>query len=116
MTASTATSLTIAWTVSGSIDRIEVSYNYIVNRCSSRGTSRTRPISVGSVLYTLTGLNEDSNYTITIRAINAAGSTMATVTASTLTSGRLYTNYYIYTLCMLNVYSSQWHSPVNQLQ
>ena len=92
VTASTATTLAIAWTVSGSIDQIEISYNYIVNSCSSRGTSRTRPVSVGSVSYTLTGLNEDSNYTITVRAINAAESTMTTVTANTLTSGRLYTN------------------------
>ena len=85
----TATTLAIAWTVSGSIDRIEVSYNYIVNRCSSRGTSRTDHLSVGSVSYTLSGLNEDSNYTITVRAINAAEFTMSTIAANTLTSGRL---------------------------
>ena len=96
VTASTATSLTIAWTVSGSIDRFEVSYSYIVNRCSTQGTSRTDPISVGSMMsYTLRGLNEDSKYTITVGAINTAGSTMATVTANTLTSGRLYTNLFL---------------------
>ena len=95
VTASTATTLAIAWTVSGSIDRIEVSYNYIINRCSTQATSRTGPISVGSVSHTLSGLNEDSNYTITVRHINAAESTMATVTANTLTSGRLYTIIFI---------------------
>jgi hypothetical protein len=35
----------------------------------------------------LRGLNEDSRYTITVMAINIVGSTMATVTAVTLTSG-----------------------------
>ena len=95
VTASTATTLAIAWTVSGSIDRIEVSYSYIVNRCSTRGASRRDIISVRSVKsYALRNLNEDSNYTITVRAINAAESTMATVTANTLTSGRLYTNIF----------------------
>ena len=112
VTTPTATSLTITWTVSG-VDRFEVSYSYIVKRCSTQGASRRDIISVGSVRsYTLRNLNEDSNYTITVRAINAAESTMAAVTANTSTSGMLCTNYFIYTLCKLNVYSSKWHSPV----
>ena len=91
VTTPTATSLTITWTVSGSIDRFEVMYTYIVNRCSTRGASRTDTISDISVRsYTLRDLNEDSNYTITVRAINAAESTMSTVTSNTLTSGMVY--------------------------
>ena len=90
VTTPTATTLTITWTVSGSIDRFEVTYTYIVNRCSTRGTPRTVTISDSSMKSrTLRDLNEDSRYTITVRAINTAESTMATVTANTLTSGRL---------------------------
>ena len=37
--------------------------------------------------HTLSNLNEDSRYTIVVRAINTAGSTNATITADTLTSG-----------------------------
>ena len=89
VTSPTATILPITWTVSGSIDRFEVTYNYTVNRCSApQGAPRTDTISDGSMRsHTLRGLNEDSSYTITVRTINTAGSTMATVTAGTLTSG-----------------------------
>ena len=116
VTTPTTTSLTITWTVSGSIDRFEVTYSYIVNRCSAQGASQTDTISDGSMrLYTLRDLNEDSFYTITVRAINAAESTMSTIAANTSISGT-YTIFTNYIICMLNVYSSQWHSPINQLQ
>ena len=117
VTTPTAISLTITWTVSGSIDQFEVTYSYIVNRCSTRGASRTDTISDGSMRsHTLRVLNEDSNYTITVRAISAAESTMATVTANSLTSGRLNTIIFINYVCLINIYSSQWHSPFNQFQ
>ena len=88
----TATTLTITWTVFGSIDRFEVTYSYTVNRCSApQGAPRTDTISdVSMRSHTLTGLNEDSSYTITVRAINAAELTTSTITASTLTSGKLH--------------------------
>ena len=84
-----ATTLTITWTVSGSIDRFEVTYSYTVNRCSApQGVPRTDAISDGSMRsHTLRDLNEDSSYTITVRAINTAGSTMAMTTGSTSTAG-----------------------------
>ena len=84
-----ATTLTITWTASGSIDRFEVRYSYTVNRCSApRSAPRTDTISdVSMRSYILRDLNEDSSYTITVRLINAAGSTMATVFVDTLTSG-----------------------------
>jgi hypothetical protein len=37
--------------------------------------------------HTLRGLNEDSRYTITVRAINTVGSTIATITTDTPTIG-----------------------------
>ena len=89
-TAPTATTLPITWTVSGSIDRFEVTYSYTVNRCSApQGAPRTDTISDGSTRSTLRDLNEDSRYTITVRAISTAGSTMETITADTLTSGEI---------------------------
>jgi ferredoxin-NADP reductase len=39
--------------------------------------------------YTLNSLNEDSRYTITVKAFNSVGSTMAKVFGDTMTSGRL---------------------------
>ena len=89
VTRPTATTLTITWRVQGVIDRFVVSYNYTVKRCSApQGAPRTDTITGGSRRsYMLTGLNQDSRYTITVRAMNTAGSTMATVTGVTLTAG-----------------------------
>ena len=83
------TTLTITWTVSGFIDRFEVTYSYTVNRCSApQGAPRTDTISDGSMRsHTLRDLNEDSSYTIIVRAINTVGSTMTTIIANTLTTG-----------------------------
>jgi predicted nuclease with TOPRIM domain len=80
--------MTINWTASGHIDHFEIIYNYTVNRCSDAGVPVVVEISDVSVRsHTLRGFNEDSNYTITISAINTAGSTMATTSVDTLTSG-----------------------------
>ena len=93
VTTRTDTTLHITWTVSADIhiDRFEVTYSYTVNRCSAQpGAQRTDNITAGSTRsHTLTGLNEDSSYSITVRAINNEGSTMSTVyiSANTLTSG-----------------------------
>ena len=91
VTSRTATTLFITWTVSGSIDRFEITYNYTVKRCSApQGAPRTDTISDGSMMsYTLNGLNEDSRYTITVKAINIAGTTMVTTSrAQTGISGK----------------------------
>ena len=90
MNNSTATTLTIIWEVSGSIDQFEITYNYTVNGCSETGGPEAVNISNGTMRsHTLTNLNEDSSYTITVVAINALGYTMADINASTLTSGEL---------------------------
>jgi hypothetical protein len=92
VTTATATTLNITWTVSaGAVDHLEVTYSYVVNRCSApHGAPHTDTISDGSVnSHTLTGLQEDSNYTITVRAIKTVGSAMATVVANTSASGRV---------------------------
>jgi hypothetical protein len=75
--------------VSGDIDRFEVKSNFTVKKCSSTGGPVTVDINSSMTSHTLRGLNEDSSYTITVKAINTVGSTMATVTAETLASGQL---------------------------
>ena len=94
----TATTLTITWTVSGAIDRFEVTCSYTVNRCSApQGSPCTDRISEGSMRsHTLRDLNEDSRYTITVRAINTAGSTMEAIMANTLTSGRTKSFFHLF--------------------
>ena len=50
-------------------------------------------ISDGSTRsHTLTGLEEDSSYTITVRANNTVGMTMATITADTSNAGEVVTS------------------------
>ena len=93
----TATSLRITWAVSGTIDRFEVTYSYTVKRCPApQGAPRTDTISDGSMRsHTLRGLNEDSSYTITVRAINIAGTKMVTTsTAETGISGKTRQCFY----------------------
>ena len=91
VTMTTATTLAIVWTVSGDIDRFEVTYSYIINRCSApEGATRMDVIFDGSKRsHTLRNLSEDSNYTVTVRAINTVGSTMATLESNTSTSGNV---------------------------
>ena len=92
MTSPTATTLTINWVASGTIDRFEITYSYTVKRCSaSPGAARTDTISdVSMRSYTLRDLNEDSRYTITVRAINVIGPTEAMTTGDTMTAGNAW--------------------------
>jgi FlaG/FlaF family flagellin (archaellin) len=84
----TSTAITINWTVSGFIDQFNVTYSFSVKNCSDMGGPRTDTILDGSTRsHTLRDLNEDSIFTITVRAINTEGSTHATVMGDTLTSG-----------------------------
>ena len=71
------------------IDRFEVSYSYTVNTCSAAGSDMV-PINNGHTrAQTLRGLSEDSQYTITVTAVNSEGSTENTTTANTLSSSEL---------------------------
>ena len=90
--ATTARSITITWIHSTAIfiDRFEVTYSYTVRRCSppisGSGTGSISDSTRRS--HTLSGLNEDSDYTITVRAINDVGSSMNSTTATTDISGK----------------------------
>ena len=86
----TATSITITWTQSSDIfiDIYEISYMYTIRRCSAspgQGINRISDSSTRS--YILTGLNEDSTYTIRVRVVNEIGARSAIITADTSTSG-----------------------------
>ena len=71
-----------------------VTYSYTIRRCSAPpGASRTDSISDGTMRsYILSGLNEDSDYTITVRAINDVGSSMNTTTAATTDTSGIHMN------------------------
>ena len=88
----TATSTTIAlsWTQSGSsVDSYTISYTYTIRRCGSGPVSRSEGISdVNARSFTLTDLEEDSDYAITLTAISAAGQlTSNEISATTDTAG-----------------------------
>ncbi len=86
----TATSITITWNQSNDsvIDRYEVSYMYTIRRCSASPGQGMNTLSGDSARsYNLMSLNEDSTYTMTVTAINGAGSRSSTITADTSTSG-----------------------------
>ena len=92
----TATSTTIAlnWTQSSSsVDSYTVSYTYTIRRCGSGPVSGSEEISDGNARrFTLTDLEEDSDYTITLTAISAAGQlTSNQITITTTTSSTVMT-------------------------
>ena len=94
----TATSTTVAlsWTQSGSsVDSYTVSYNYTIRRCGSGPVSGSEEISDGnSRSFTLTDLEEDSDYTITLTAISAAGQLVSNqISITTATAGSYLYNY-----------------------
>ena len=113
VSAHTATSITITWTVSSTtvipITGFEITYSYTVRRCSAPpGASHTDSISDGTRRsHTLSGLNEDSDYTITVRAINDVGSSMDTTTRSTTDTSGKHNLHHNISLCINYSYSSQ---------
>ena len=92
LTSAIATSTTIAlsWTQSGrSVDNYTLSYTYTIRRCGSGPSSGSEEISDGNAMsFILTDLEEDSDYTITLTAISAAGQlTSNQISTTTDTAG-----------------------------
>ena len=80
VSSTTPTSISLSWSVpSGSVvDSYEVMWE----------TDSSATITDGSTSYTITGLEEETNYTITVTATNAAGSAASDpVTGATLRAG-----------------------------
>ena len=104
----TATSITITWTetTTTNIDRYEVTYSYIVRRCTApAGPAMTDTVTSTARSHTLMNLNEDSTYTITVRNINGATSNMSAITAYTATTG----NHHMIN-DLINIFCIQSHS------
>ena len=70
----TSTTIELSWTQSGSsVDSYTLSYTYTIRRCGSGPVSRSEGISNGNARsFTLTVVEEDSDYSITLTAISAA--------------------------------------------
>ena len=68
------------------IERFVVLYMYTVNTCTATGSGMVTITDGDMRAYTLSDLNEDSQYTITVRAINSEGNTSNITTATTSTS------------------------------
>ena len=125
----TATTISLTWDVTGDIfiERFEVSYSYTVNTCIAPAGSGMVTISDGTRRsHTLSGLNEDSQYTITVTGIISEGRTSNTARRIT-TSIQVYQVCYrllyrlVHACASLQVLASlihlyQYHSDVGQVK
>ena len=84
-----STVLIIRWQMFEGTYRLEIVYSYSVKRCSAPiGAPQKDVIADNSITtHILSGLNEDSKYTISVRSINAVGSRTDILTADTSTAG-----------------------------
>ena len=91
MSLTTATTISLSWSVStGSVvDSYEVMWGRDTSRECPDEDESSATITDGSTSYTITGLEEDSSYTITVTANNAAGNAVSdTVTGMTGEAGK----------------------------
>ena len=96
----TATSISLSWTSAGSeVDSYEVMWQrHTSGECPDKDEDSIS-LTGGSTSYDIMGLEEDSSYSITVTASNAAGSSAVsnTVTAMTLEAGerQSFDNYFV---------------------
>ena len=80
-----ATTISLSWTSTGSVvDSYEVMWERDTSRECPGMDEDSATITGGSTSYTISGLEEDSNYTITVAATNATGSAVS-VPVTTMT-------------------------------
>ena len=104
MSATTATTISLSWSVpSGSVvDSYEVVWERKTSGECPDEDEGSATITDGSTSYTITGLEEDSSYTITVTATNAAGSAASDpVKAKTKIIGDF--NSFLYSVLLLHV-------------
>ncbi len=91
------------WTQSDN-DAVQ-NYTIIYTRTAgcSDAPSGSQTISGSMRMYTLSGLQEDITYGITITAMNPRNRLSATESFTTLTASML-SNYYIYNIVFINIY------------
>ncbi len=103
------TSVMLTWTQSD-IDAVQ---NYIISYTRTAGCSdapsRSQTISGSMSMYTLSGLQENTTYDITITAMNTRNRLSATESFTTLTASMLYLlhthfHQYIYKLWMYTLF------------
>ena len=86
----TATSISLSWTSAGSeVDSYEVMWQRDTSEECPDEDEGSISLTDGSTSYDIMGLEEDSSYSITVTASNAAGSSAVsnTVTVMTLEAG-----------------------------
>ena len=86
-TSSMSTNITLTWSQSPGdvVDSYQISYSFTVRGCGDVGGDNVSTITGSSRDYTLTGLEENSDITINITAMNGAGSSPpATIITRTL--------------------------------
>ena len=110
----TSTTIALSWTQSGSsVDSYTVSYTYTIRRCGSGPVSGSdEEISDGNARrFTLTDLDEDSDYIITLTAISAAGQLPSNqINTTTTTAGVFYYPSSKLHYVLIIHYSSKWFS------
>ena len=89
-----ATSIDLTW-VQPTGDMVEsyiISYTFSINGCPGEDGTRMIPLSDGTTRqYTISGVEEDARYTISITAMNGAGSNNpATIMTTTPIAGRYH--------------------------
>ena len=90
MHSTTPTTIHLSWTSSGTVvDNYEVSWKRNKDEKCPAIDMHNSTITVSPDSYTITGLEEDSSYTITVTAINAAGKVFSVlVTGVTMEAGK----------------------------
>ena len=104
-----ATTISLSWSVpSGSVvDSYEVVWERDTSGECPDEDEGSATITDGSTSYTITGLEEDSNYTITVTATNAVESAISDpVNAKTKTKGDFSSFLYLVLPYMLHVYAA----------
>ena len=89
-----ATTVSLSWAGAGSVvDSYEVMWERDTSRECPDEDKNSTTITDGSTSYTITGLEEDSRYTITVTATNAAGSAASLpITVTTEKAGEVLTD------------------------
>ena len=81
----TATSITISWSVDSVVDSYEVMWSS--EQCPNDVDEGDTIITDGSTSYTINNLRGGTSYNITVTATNAAGTSNDTITVKTMEGG-----------------------------
>ena len=100
---STADTISLSWTQPGNasgVDSYTVSYTYTIRQCGPGVMSGSQRINGSVRRYNLSGLEEDSDYNITLTANTATGSIHSIQTSVTTSTAGMY-NIYMHSVLMI---------------